>query len=274
MGQNAYSMKTNIFELARFTADDWGISPGVNEGILKLAQLGIIRRVSVMANAPFVTTYLNELKQVPGLELGLHWNLTHGVPSAVEENGVPFQILAHPPRDRRFHLSTEKMILLSLNPTLRPRLFEEARRALIGQLTLLQQFQIPARYLDSHQHIHLIPGMLHYVGADLVKLGIKTVRYPLDWSLIPTRRFFVCWLALGNRSAWQKHDFDSLPCIYPFAEHLSDYDALLAKVLRYPGAEIIVHPAAKLDFGEHGIADLYRADRLKEYHYLLAMRQK
>jgi predicted glycoside hydrolase/deacetylase ChbG (UPF0249 family) len=60
----------------RITADDWGLTPAINLGILNLAQSGVVRRVSLMAWAPSVECHLNELLQVSDIELGLHLDFT------------------------------------------------------------------------------------------------------------------------------------------------------------------------------------------------------
>ncbi|MES2965540.1 MAG: methyltransferase domain-containing protein, partial [Bdellovibrionota bacterium] len=52
----------------RITADDWGMSSGVNLGILELAKLGVVTRVSMMADAPRLTEGLDELRTIEGLE--------------------------------------------------------------------------------------------------------------------------------------------------------------------------------------------------------------
>ena len=47
--------------MAYFAADDWGLSPAINLGILELARRGWLRSVSLIANAPFLHERLDEL---------------------------------------------------------------------------------------------------------------------------------------------------------------------------------------------------------------------
>ena len=58
------------------TADDWGLSPSVNSGILKLAKMGLVRRVSILADGLYIAEHLEELKSIDGIKLGIHFNLT------------------------------------------------------------------------------------------------------------------------------------------------------------------------------------------------------
>src|SRR2546421_8810337 len=62
-------------------ADDFGLSTGVNRGILEAHAAGVVSSVSVLVNAPGWTDALRRLRDVgPGLGVGLHLNLTMGRP--------------------------------------------------------------------------------------------------------------------------------------------------------------------------------------------------
>src|SRR4051812_8488214 len=66
-----------------FAADDWGFSPAINEAILEFARRGILRSVSCVANAPYVTYQLDELLaygEKNNLSFSLHLNFTYGRP--------------------------------------------------------------------------------------------------------------------------------------------------------------------------------------------------
>src|SRR5437879_13348273 len=66
-------------------ADDFGLSTGVNRGILEAHAAGVVSSVSVLVNAPGWTDALRRLRDLgpapaPGLGVGLHLNLTMGRP--------------------------------------------------------------------------------------------------------------------------------------------------------------------------------------------------
>src|SRR5256885_16938520 len=68
-------------------ADDFGLSTGVNRGILEAHAAGVVSSVSVLVNAPGWTDALRRLRDVgpapapaPGLGVGLHLHLTMGRP--------------------------------------------------------------------------------------------------------------------------------------------------------------------------------------------------
>lgn len=52
------------------TADDYGLSPFFNKGIIELAEKRIIRNISVMIKRAFVKP--NELNRFPRVAVGLH----------------------------------------------------------------------------------------------------------------------------------------------------------------------------------------------------------
>src|SRR5271165_1927527 len=62
------------------TADDFGLSPGVDRGILEAFRLGIVRSTALLVNFPDVSDSVARLSQEPDLEVGIHLNLTAGPP--------------------------------------------------------------------------------------------------------------------------------------------------------------------------------------------------
>ncbi|MDO8518577.1 MAG: ChbG/HpnK family deacetylase, partial [Deltaproteobacteria bacterium] len=53
-------------------ADDFGISPGINQGILQCYREGIVRSTSLMANLPAFADGVRIAKENPGLSVGVH----------------------------------------------------------------------------------------------------------------------------------------------------------------------------------------------------------
>src|SRR5437660_9999386 len=61
-------------------ADDFGLSPGVNDGILEAHAAGVVSSVSVLVNAPGWEHAVAALRGTGSLGVGLHLNLTAGEP--------------------------------------------------------------------------------------------------------------------------------------------------------------------------------------------------
>src|SRR5260370_29921456 len=61
-------------------ADDYGLSPGLNAGVLAAHRDGLVTSATTMINMPWAVEGIAAAP--PALALGLHLNLTTGAPSA------------------------------------------------------------------------------------------------------------------------------------------------------------------------------------------------
>jgi len=240
-------------ELDAITADDWGMSRAVNEAILDLARQGVVRRVSVMANTRYVQDRLDELRAVPGIQLGIHFNLTYGMSLS----------------NTKLNPSPKNILLSWLNPfTGKSELRAQVRAELTAQLKKLREVGIDVRYFDGHHHIHLVPGILDALAETLKAAGIQVVRLPNDPSLKFSSKFALVPLSWLARTTIRKHQFASLPLFYPLAAHFQDHGLMRSKINRNPTAEVIVHPASYNDIHELEFTDTYTEGRVNEFRAL------
>ncbi|MGK5081777.1 ChbG/HpnK family deacetylase [Bdellovibrionota bacterium FG-1] len=226
------------------TADDWGLTPGVNQGILQLAHLGIVRRVSLMAHSRFLKEGLAELQTIPGVELGLHFDLTYA------------------------KRSPGKVLIQALLPGLRRQEFlKTAKAELADQLQILNEAGVCPRYLDGHHHIHLIPGLLAALASQIQQAGVQQVRLPLDRGLWFSKPALIL-LSYWAKPVIKRHHWLPLPCFYPQMRDFHDPGFLRARMGRNPAAEVIVHPALTDDLPEFQIPDSYTSGRVTEFRAL------
>jgi predicted glycoside hydrolase/deacetylase ChbG (UPF0249 family) len=226
------------------TADDWGLTPGVNQGILELAQANVVRRVSLMANGKFLQENLSELLKLSEVRLGLHFDLTYG-------KDTPAQVLwrwMRPGADRA-------------------NLGEAARVELRRQLEILNSAGVRPQYLDGHHHIHLVPGLLDALAPTLRAAGLLEIRLPMDHRIFFSK-FSLVALAWFARPSFRRLGLKPLPCIYPQPKDFEDLGKLRALVGAYPLAEVIVHPASRDDLSELNIPDPYTSGRVHEFQAL------
>src|ERR687896_2728566 len=66
-------------------ADDFGISRGVNRGIVEAHRSGLVTSASLMANLPAAEDALTRAATCPDLGLGLHLTLSAGRPLSPPE---------------------------------------------------------------------------------------------------------------------------------------------------------------------------------------------
>ncbi len=91
-----------------FNADDFGISPGVNQAIFKAHTQGILNSASLMVNQEFADEAVALAQKMPNLSVGLHINLTNEKPAA---NPIDIPLLVG--ADGKFKNGFVKLLILS-----------------------------------------------------------------------------------------------------------------------------------------------------------------
>jgi predicted glycoside hydrolase/deacetylase ChbG (UPF0249 family) len=130
------------------TADDFGLSPGVDQGILESFRLGIVRSTALLLNFPDVNDSVARLRQEPGLEVGIHLNLTAGPPVLPVER-VPSLLGI----DGQFHNFTTFFARIA-----RSRIdWNEVTLEWRAQLKRGMDLGCRFTFITSHQHVHMLP---------------------------------------------------------------------------------------------------------------------
>ena len=242
-------------------ADDFGLNPGVNHGILRLARRGRVTAVSCMVNMPAWPDGARALVAVPlvargALRLGLHFNLTEGVP------------LSKALRRRWARMPTLPQLLALSHLRLLP--CAALREELQAQFEAFEEWagRAPA-HLDGHQHVHHLPLLRELVlDAAAARPGLR-VRD--TGSVIGPGHGFKRWAiqqtggARLRRSllALQRQANPDLVGVYDFAA--ADYRSLVQRWLASVparGALLFCHP------GEGADGDAIADARRRELAYL------
>ncbi|MDY0410231.1 chitin disaccharide deacetylase [Virgibacillus soli] len=77
-----------------FNADDYGLTKGVTDGIIKAHEEGVVHATTLMMNGNAVAYAVEQAKQHPNLRVGIHLVLTWGkplrndVPNLIDETGM------------------------------------------------------------------------------------------------------------------------------------------------------------------------------------------
>lgn len=131
-------------------ADDLGLTPGCNYGIVKAITEGIVTDTTLLVNTEYTGSAVELLRQHNIERVGLHLNLAFGrpllpaaeVPSLIDEQG----------RFRRKVAETAAII--------KPK---EIKHELIAQVEKFLETGLGLTHLDSHYHVHAIPVVLEIV---------------------------------------------------------------------------------------------------------------
>lgn len=150
-------------------ADDFGLSPGINAGIIEAFEKGILTSASIMVNAPAFEDAVKLAHAHEGLGIGVHLNVVRGkailppteIPSLVDSVGrflrTPIGLCSDILRkridldhlSREFSAQIERVFAAGLRPT----------------------------HVNSEQHVHMYPPIFARVLTLAETFGIKAVRW-------------------------------------------------------------------------------------------------
>ncbi len=146
-------------------ADDYGMSPGVSAGIIRLARAGRLSAVSCLTSVTHWGASASALLTLPAaVELGLHINLTEGVP------------LSRPLATRWPRFPGLSMLIMRAHLGLLPVVELEAEIRTQWRAFRSATGYEPA-YVDGHQHVHHLPGVrdlvLELVGQMPGRIAVR-----------------------------------------------------------------------------------------------------
>ena len=160
------------------TGDDFGLTPGVNAGIVDAHRNGVLTHASLMSGAPFVREALAMARATPTLAVGVHLTLVDGAP-VLPASRVPS--LVGP--DRRFRRTSGDFVadwvLLRVDPA-------DVEREFRAQIRVLIDAGFQPTHLDSHKHTHMWPPVFEIVAKLAREYGIERVRSSFERPALRT----------------------------------------------------------------------------------------
>jgi predicted glycoside hydrolase/deacetylase ChbG (UPF0249 family) len=151
-------------------ADDYGLTTAVSEGILRAHRTGIVTSTSVLALAPGFRPSAPWLRDAAtSLGVGAHLAVVGEDPPLLSAREIPTLV------DRRGRLPHSWRRLL---PRLLARRVDPADigREFGAQLDAIRAEGLRVDHLDTHQHVHLWPGVREVVLDLAVREGVPAVR--------------------------------------------------------------------------------------------------
>jgi predicted glycoside hydrolase/deacetylase ChbG (UPF0249 family) len=145
--------KQDIF----IVADDMGLASSVNEGIFAGLNGGFIDGASLMPNGKAFEDAVSKIRNLKNPKIGVHLVL-------VEEK--PLTLKTFPRNHRTFFI---KYVLGLISA-------ESLKKELEAQLNKCIQAGIKPAFVNSHQHLHLLPGIMDIVIRLAKEHGIPYIR--------------------------------------------------------------------------------------------------
>lgn len=250
------------------TADDYGMSEGVNEAIDAGINAGLITSTNVMTNMPFYREAV-KLKNEKGVSVGLHWVLACGksvlpaekIPTLVSPSG---EFYPYPEFRQRLR---KKLISYS-----------DIKKELIAQYDLYYELMGQPDYWNTHQNTHVDFGIYRLFVDTAAELKINKMRshqriyvkssnhaqkMPLEWRLLEPfkSKMLDIWQSNAHKKGISSPD-GLIVCLNN--SDINNLKYLFANISwkNKNIGEYVIHPASKSDslyFGK--IVE----QRIKEY---------
>lgn len=161
-------------------ADDFGLTPGVNRGIVEAHGHGIVTSATLMAAGPAFDEAVRLAQSSTRLSVGCHVVLVDGIP--LLDGQCVSSLLAGPRTRARFADSISGFAARALSGRLDPVQIEAEATA---QIRKLQSAGVSVSHLDTHKHTHLFPQVLRPLSRAAQACGVRAIRNPFE----PVRQF-------------------------------------------------------------------------------------
>lgn len=156
-------------------ADDFGLTPGVNRGIVEAHGHGMVSSATLMANGPAFDDAVRLAQAAPRLSVGCHVVLVDGAP--LLDKSQVLSLLANRDNAARFADSISAFAFRAFSGRLDPAQLEAEASA---QIRKLQSSGISVSHLDAHKHTHIFPRVLRPLLRAAGNCGVRAIRNPFE----------------------------------------------------------------------------------------------
>jgi hopanoid biosynthesis associated protein HpnK len=180
-------------------ADDLGLTPGVNRGILRGFQDGIVTSASLLVTGSAFEEAVALARQNPTLDIGLHLTLVEE-PAVLGREVLPTLVDETGRLPRTSGEFFRRAVLGRIN-------WHEVEREVAAQIARFQETGLRLSHLDSHQHLHMLPPVVQIVRRFTCGMNNVWIRNPVGpWRKPPGVRIgrWVQQLGLNLACQWAR----------------------------------------------------------------------
>jgi hopanoid biosynthesis associated protein HpnK len=157
-----------------FTADDFGLSPFLNQAVALAYRFGLLRNASIMAGGVAFSEAVALARNFPGLCLGVHLTLIQGR-AVLPPQAIPNLV------DAQGRFPTDP-VRTGWRYFFDGRLLPEIRRELKAQIETVLQAGVRIWQVNGHLNLHLHPRLVPVVVDLAREYGIPALRLAReDW---------------------------------------------------------------------------------------------
>ena len=154
------NLSDDVAPILIVSADDFGLTARVSEGILEAHGQGVVTSTSVIAVAPAFRSSAKQLRDVPSLGVGAHFTAVGEDPPLLSAREVPSLVDKHGNFWPTWRAFLPRAAAHRIDP-------DDLRREFAAQLEAITAEGLVVDHFDTHQHIHLWPS----VSRVLLDLG-------------------------------------------------------------------------------------------------------
>lgn len=153
-------------------ADDFGLTKGVNEAIVRAHRDGILTSATLMANMPAFEDAVERARENPSLGIGVHLVLLGGRPIA-----RPEEVASLVDGNGEFPQSLATFVAKVTSGLIRQEHIETELRS---QIEKVRASGIEPSHVDTHKHTHAHPKVMESVARVARECGVMRVRKPFE----------------------------------------------------------------------------------------------
>ncbi|HXA22741.1 MAG TPA: hopanoid biosynthesis-associated protein HpnK [Acetobacteraceae bacterium] len=155
-----------------FTADDFGLSDGVNEAVEWAHRDGILNAASLMVAGPAAADAVRRARALPSLRVGLHLVVIEG-PAVLRPADIPDLVDLHGqfPSDQ---------FRLGVNYFFRTRVRRQLAAEIRAQFAAFAATGLTLDHANAHKHMHLHPTVGRLMIDIGREFGLPALRVPAE----------------------------------------------------------------------------------------------
>jgi chitin disaccharide deacetylase len=177
-------------------ADDFGLTAGVNRGIVEAHNGGLVSSTTLMANGPAFDDAVAAARSAPRLSIGCHVVLVGGLPVSPPEAVDTLRAIRSAEPDRFYSSLSAFAARAMLGGFDRDQLVGEV----VAQIKKIQSAGIQVTHLDTHKHAHVFPEILVALLRAARICGVRAIRNPIVPVKAISSRLFK-----DKRELWKRY---------------------------------------------------------------------